>query len=215
MISIMLVDDHQLVRDGFRALIERIGGVGIVGEADNGRTAISLIEKIVPDVLLVDIELPFLNDIELVRRITREQPRTRSVILTAHREAEYVMRALRAGAVGYLLKDSTIAEVEFAIRAVHRGDTYLTPKVSTHLILDALNRTANEEDDAESSLTDREREILQLVAEGLSTKEIALLLNISAKTVDTHRAHLMERLGIHKLAGLVRYAVRIGLVRDN
>lgn len=215
---VLLADDHALVRAGIRALLAQIPEVDAVTEAGDGHEAMAALVASRPDVALIDIGMPGLNGLELAARAAREAPGTRVVILSMHSTPSYVAQALRAGVRGYLLKDAAAAELSLVLRAVARGDTYLSPAISKQLV-EALLRRAPEADGEKKDrggdfdlLTSRQREILQLVAEGKSTKEIAALLDLSAKTVETHRAQIMERLAIHDLAGLVRYAVRIGLV---
>lgn len=212
-IRVLLADDHALVRAGFRALLEGLPGIQVVGEAGNGREALNLIQQTRPDVVLMDIAMSGLNGLEATARATRDNPHVRVIILSMHANEEYVLQALRAGAAGYLIKDADLAELELAVRAVARGETYLSPAVSKHVIAEYLRRTAGEPSPL-SLLTPRQREILQLIAEGLTTKEIAHTLGISVKTVETHRAALMERLDIHDVPGLVRFAVRTGLVSE-
>jgi DNA-binding NarL/FixJ family response regulator len=213
-IRVFLADDHALVRAGIRALAQNLDHIEIVAEAANGRDALELIKTHRPDVVLMDISMAGLNGLEATARVTKELPGIRVLILSAHANEEYVCQALRAGAAGYLLKDAGTAEFELAIRAVARGETYLSPAVSKHVITDYVRRLAGEPGALEL-LTPRQREILQLVAEGQSTKEIARLLHISVKTVETHRLQLMDRLDIHDVPGLVRYAIRVGLVQSD
>lgn len=211
-IRIVLADDHGLVRAGLRVLLQGIDGVEVVAEAGNGREALALVKQHRPDILLTDIGMPELNGLDLTGQVARAFAEVRVVILSVHAAKEYVWQALRAGAAGYLLKDATTAELELALRAVARGETYLTPAVSKHIVADYIQRAGSEVGSLEL-LTARQREILQLVAEGFTTKQIAEKLFLSAKTVEKHRAQLMERLDIHDVAGLVRYALRVGLVQ--
>jgi DNA-binding NarL/FixJ family response regulator len=211
LIRILLADDHALVRAGIRSLLERLEGVEIVGEAGDGHETMRLVEERSPDILLLDIALPGLNGLDVARRLLKSRPDLRVIILSMHATEDYVQQALQAGAAAYLLKEATVAELELAIRAVSKGGTYLSPSVSRHVVGEYL-RSAGTSPPPTAGLTERQREILQLLAEGHSTKEIAFRLGLSVKTVETHRARLMERLGIHDLAGLVRYAVRTGLV---
>ncbi|MCI0627054.1 MAG: response regulator transcription factor [Acidobacteria bacterium] len=220
-IRVLLVDDHRLVRAGIRSLLEKVAAVNVVAEADNGREALQVVEKYQPDVVLMDIAMAGLNGVEAASRLSRDFPEIRVIILSMHATEEYVLRALRAGAAGYLLKDSATVELELAVQAVARGETYLSPAVSKHVINGYVKRISGKQsqDDPESGrqeeLTARQREVLQLIAEGNTSKEIAQKLSLSAKTVEVHRLQLMERLDIHRLAGLVRYAIRIGLVTRN
>jgi DNA-binding NarL/FixJ family response regulator len=211
-LRVVLADDHALVRAGIRSLLERMPGVEVVGEADNGIEALASIESNQPDVVLIDIAMRGLNGLEVASRVAKTWPQVRVIILSMHADEEYVAQALRAGAVGYLLKDSATAELDLALEAARRGETYLSPSISRAVIRGYLSRSPGEEQKAASPLTPRQREILTLVADGKSTKEIAQLLELSAKTVETHRAQLMERLNIHDVAGLVKYALQAGLI---
>jgi DNA-binding NarL/FixJ family response regulator len=210
--KILLVDNHTLVRAGIRALLEQIPNVLVVGEAGDGREALKLVEQYRPHLVLMDITMPVMNGLEATVRVAKDFPGTRVVMLSVHTDEEYVLQALRAGASGYLLKDAGRAELEIAVAAVARGETYLSPAVSRHVVGDYVRRTGSGLEGRLETLTPRQREILQLIAEGKSTKEIASILDVSVKTVETHRAQLMERLDIHDVAGLVRYAIRTGVV---
>ncbi len=220
-IRVILADDHALVRAGIHALLASLEGIEVVAEAGDGRQALQLVEVNRPDMVLMDISMPELNGLDAVEKITRDFPHVRVVILSMHANEEYVLQALRAGAAGYLLKDAGITELELAVRAVARGETYLSPPVSRSVIDDYLRRLDNPPEIGglppvpEAKLTPRQREVLQLIAEGRTTQEIAKRLNVGIKTVETHRAQLMERLDIHEVAGLVRYAIRIGLVTSD
>lgn len=217
-VKVILVDDHSLVRAGIRSLLLNIPGVEVIGEADNGRDAIKLIDEMSPDLVLLDIAMPELNGLEVVARLSKEFSDTKVIILSMHTNEEYVVQALRSGASGYLLKDAAPNELEIAVNAVMRGETYLSPAISKHVVDNYLKRISNVSPDKDLSpdiftqLTSRQREILQLIAEGNSTKEIANKLNVSIKTVETHRMQLMDRIGIHDVAGLVRYAIRVGII---
>ena len=210
-IRILLADDHHLVRAGFRGLLESLAGIEVIGEACNGREALHLIETQRPDVVLMDIGMAELNGLEATARSTQEYPAVRVIILSMHADKEYVLKALRAGAAGYLLKDADITQLELAVKAVASGGTFLSPSISKQVIEDYLQRVGSESSSYEE-LTPRQRELLQLIAEGHTKQEIAQLLNISLKTVETHRDQMMGRLGIHDVAGLVRYAIRTGIV---
>jgi DNA-binding NarL/FixJ family response regulator len=210
-IRILLADDHTLVRAGIRSLVQALPGIQVVAEAGDGREALSLVETHQPDVALLDIAMPGLNGLEVAAQVADNFPFVRVIILSMHATEEYVLRALRAGASGYLLKDADTSELELAIKAVTRGETYLSPAVSKH-VTEYVRRVGEETHSTLERLTPRQREVLQLVAEGYTTQEIARMLNLSVKTVETHRTQLMERLDIHDIAGLVRYAVREGLV---
>lgn len=211
-LRIVLADDHVLVRAGIRALLEKIPDVEVVGEAADGIEALALLATHSPDVLLTDIAMPRLNGIRLTERATAEFPAVKVVILSMHANEEYVVQALRAGAAGYLLKDSAAHELTLALSAVRRGETYLSPPISRAVIDGYLARLSGSEEKSPDPLTPRQRQILKLVAEGNSTKDIALALTLSVKTVETHRAQLMQRLGIHDVPGLVKYAMRSGLI---
>lgn len=209
-IRVLLADDHTLVRAGIRALLQTMPGVEVVGEAVDGDAALSLAQQCLPDVVLMDIAMKGSNGLEATARLRALLPATRVVVLSMHATADYVEQALRAGASGYMLKDSATLELELALAAAMRGDIYLSPSISTQVVagyLDARNHPA------ENPLTPRQTEILRLLAGGDSVKEIAFQLTLSIKTIETHRAQIMERLNIHDLAGLVRYAIRAGLAR--
>lgn len=212
LLRIVLADDHALVRAGIRALLERMPGVEVVGEAADGVEALALVKAQQPDILLLDIAMRGLNGLDTAARIANDLPRLKVIILSMHANEEYVIQALRAGAVGYLLKDSATIELELAIEAVGRGETYLSSPVS-HTVIDGyLNRVSDSGATEAHSLTPRQFEVLKHLAEGQSAKQIAFALNLSVKTVETHRAQLMERLGIHDVPGLVKYAMHIGLI---
>ena len=211
-VRILLADDHTLVRAGIRSLLESVPGLTVVAESGDGREALELIVKHRPDVALLDIGMPGLSGIEVARRCAQESPRTKVIILSMHADATYVRQAMRAGVAGYLLKGAAVVELPFAVESVMRGETYLTPRIS-QAVVDGYLRDGGDEPTPLEALTDRQREILQLVAEGKSTKEIAHLLDLSVKTVETHRTRIMERLDIHDVPGLVRFALRAGLVQ--
>jgi DNA-binding NarL/FixJ family response regulator len=210
-IRVLVADDHTLVRAGIRALLQRIPGVEVVGEAGDGREALRLVGECKPDVVLMDILMPGLNGLEAMSRIVRESPGVRVLMLSMNSAQEFVLCAVRAGASGYLLKTAQIAELEQALDAVARGQTYLSPAVSGHLIDDYRRRQEGGPGPL-GRLTPRQREVLQLVAEGHSSKAIAKLLRLSVKTVELHRSQLMDALDIHDVAGLTRFAIRTGLV---
>jgi len=208
---VLLADDHVLVRAGIRALLEKIPDVEVIAEGSTGREALELVRSKLPNVVLMDIAMAELGGLEALPRITKDFPVVRVIILSAHANEEYVIRALREGASGYMLKDSATTELELAINSVIQGKIYLSPSISRTVIDDYLQRVGGPVSPLEQ-LTPRQREILQLVAEGKNTKEVAYDLGISVKTVESHRLQLMERLNIHDVPGLVRYAVRSGLV---
>jgi DNA-binding NarL/FixJ family response regulator len=207
----VLADDHTLVRAGIRALVEKLPDVKVVGEAKDGREAILLVRELQPDLVLMDIAMPGLNGLEATARICKEMPKVRVIILSMYANEEYVREAIEAGAAGYLVKKSAAVELEQAITAVAGGENYFSPLVSATVIKNRGGRLSADRALIER-LTPRQREILQLIAERHATKEIAVILNISVKTVETHRAQLMQRLNIHDVPGLVRFAIRAGLV---
>jgi DNA-binding NarL/FixJ family response regulator len=221
-LRVILVDDHNLVRAGFRSLLENIPEVEIVAEADNGFTALELIRAHKPDIVLMDIALPDINGLDVTAKITREFPAIKIVLLSMYDNEEYVLRALEIGAAGYLLKDADANEFELAIRSIASGKAYLSPAISSRVIESYQDRVSTSKKPASTPkdprnlnvipLTPRQVEVLRLIAEGFTTKEIAGQLNLSVKTVDAHRTLLMRELNIHDIAGLVRYAIRIGLV---
>jgi DNA-binding NarL/FixJ family response regulator len=210
-IQVLLVDDHVLVRAGIRTLLEKIPNVKVVAEAASGREALELVKTKLPDLVLMDIAMANLNGLEALSRIAKDFPEAKVMILSAHANEEYVIRALRGGAAGYMLKDSATAELELAVSSVREGKTYLSPSISRTAIDNYLERMGDVVSPLEQ-LTSRQREILQLIGEGKNTKEIASNLEISVKTVESHRLQLMERLRIHDVPGLVRFAIRTGLV---
>jgi DNA-binding NarL/FixJ family response regulator len=217
-IRVLLADDHALVRAGIRALLQNIAGIEVVGEADDGHDALRQIAELRPHVVLMDIAMPGLNGLDTTARITKAFPEVRVIMLSMHANEEYVLQALRSGAAGYLLKGARLPELELAVTSVARGETYLSPAASKHVVSGYVQQASEgaSQSDADARpadrLTPRQREVLQLIAEGRTIKESAQKLNISVKTVEMHRAQLMERLGIYDVAGLVRYAIRIGLV---
>lgn len=207
----VLADDHTLVRAGLRTLLESTSNLDVVGEADDGLAVLALVEQLQPDFVLMDIAMPNLNGLEATARLLKAWPATRVLILSMHQNEEYVRQALRHGAIGYLLKDAAPIELDLAIKAIGRGETWLSPAVTRGVLVDYVQRLRGD-DPPEGQLTPRQREILQLVAKGLKNKEIARHLGLSVKTVDTHRSQLMKQLDIHDVTGLVRYALRAGLI---
>jgi DNA-binding NarL/FixJ family response regulator len=210
-IRVLLADDHALVRAGIRSLLEKMPGVEVVGEARSGREALQLVGSELPNLVLLDIEMPDLGGLETLPRIIKTFPGTKVAILSAHSTEEYVSRALRSGASGYMLKDAATVELELLINSVVQDTTYLSPLISRIVINSYMERVGDELSPLEQ-LTSRQREILQMIAEGKNTKEIASTLEVSVKTVEAHRLQLMARLDIHDVPGLVRYAIRSGLV---
>jgi two-component system response regulator NreC len=207
-IRILLAEDHVMVRQGLRALLEQ-AGMAVIGEASDGQEALQVAHKQQPDVAVLDIGMPRLNGIETARRLREASPQTKIILLTMHTEDPYVLEAVQAGAVGYVLKTQATLDLVQAIRDVLQGEIYLSPRVSRTVVTAYLTRS----DLPPDPLTSREREILQLIAEGETTKEIAWRLGLSAKTVESHRIRLMRKLDIHETATLVRYAIRRGLTR--
>jgi len=208
---VLLADDHVLVRAGSRTLLEKIPNVKVVAEAASGREALEMVKTKLPDLVLMDIAMADLNGLDALSRIAKDFADVSVMILSAHANEEYVIRALRSGATGYLLKDAATAELELAISSVREGKTYLSPSISRTAIDSYLERMGDVVSPLEQ-LTSRQREILQLIGEGKNTKQIAFNLEISIKTVESHRLQLMERLRIHDVPGLVRFAIRTGLV---
>jgi DNA-binding NarL/FixJ family response regulator len=210
-IRLLLADDHALFRAGIRVLVEKIPNVVVVAEARSGREALALVRSELPNLVLMDVAMADLGGLESLPRIIKGFPGVRVIILSAYRNEEYVIRALRSGASGYMLKNAAITELELAIMSVMEGGTYLSPSISRTVIDSYLKRVGDALSPLEE-LTQRQREILQSIAEGKNTKEIAYTLEISVKTVESHRLQMMERLNIHDIPGLVRYAIRCGLV---
>ena len=213
-VRVLLADDHQLVRSGLRALLESLPDVEVVGDTGGGREAVELTRKCRPDIVLMDIAMPGLNGLEATAQLRKSSPRTRIVILSMHARAEYVAEALHAGASGYLLKSSAPGELALAIAAVARGEVWLSPGVSRPVVQEYRESSA-QRGKLRGTLTPRQRETLQLIAEGKSTKQIAGILGVSIKTIETHRSQLMDRLEIYDVAGLVRYAISHGFVETD
>jgi two-component system response regulator NreC len=204
---ILLADDHLIVRQGLRALLER-DGLEVIGEAADGHEAVRLADDLHPDVAILDFAMPLLNGLDAAKEIRRRSPKTRTILLTVHTEDHYVLEALQAGVSGYVVKTQAAADLVQAIHEVCRKATYLSPAVSRSIVDAYLSKTASPAE----VLSSRERQVLQLVAEGKTTKEIATLLGVSPKTADSHRTRIMRKLEIHDTAGLVRYAIRRGLI---
>jgi DNA-binding NarL/FixJ family response regulator len=214
-IRVLLADDHAVLRDGLRLYLSTQPDIEVAGEAADGYEALAQVEALQPDVVLMDVAMPCLNGIEATLRICRQLPGCRVLVLSQHKRKEYVQQMLQAGAAGYVLKKAGGAEVAAAIRAVHAGQVYLNPEVAAVVVEDYVEHLAEAGTGAGSPyslLTEREREVLALVAEGRSTREIAQLLTVSARTVDSHRAAIVHKLGVHTQAELVRYAIREGLI---
>lgn len=206
--KILLADDHTIVRQGLKLIISSHAELQVIGEAANGREVLELAEKLKPDVILMDVAMPELNGIEATRRLHEVSPRTKVLVLSMHKEGVYVREILKAGARGYILKDAIDTELISAIQSVARGDGYISPAVSGTLLSDYRQNITNPLD----LLSSREREVLQLIAEGKTNKEVATRLNLSVYTVDSHRGKIMEKLNLHSTGELVRFAVKQGLV---
>jgi two-component system response regulator NreC len=206
-VRVVLADDHEIVRQGLRVLLER-EGFQVVGEASDGHDAVKLCDANHPEVAILDLSMPLLNGVDAAREIMKSNPRTKVVLLTMHTEDHLILESLRAGVTGYVLKTKAASELVQALRAVCRGEMFLTQSISRTIVQAFLQNTPV----PGNPISDRERQVLQLVAEGKTTKEIASLLGISVKTAESHRSNLMEKLNIHDTAGLVRYAIRIGLI---
>ncbi|MEZ5356835.1 MAG: response regulator transcription factor [Bryobacteraceae bacterium] len=213
-IRILLADDHTVMRRGLRLLLEQEPDLEIAGEAGDGREAVALAESLRPEVVVMDIGMPLLNGIEATRQITEAFAGTRVVVLSMYSDESYVLRALKAGARGYILKDSAEADLLRAVRAVSEGKSFFSPRVSRMLLEDYIRQLKEKgEEDSYELLTSREREILQLLAEGKSNKDVANLLNLSLYTVETHRSHILQKLNIHTVPELILYAVRKGIIQ--
>lgn len=210
MITVVIADDHHLVRQGIRALLERANDIQVIGEADDGQQAIQLTEALSPNILITDISMPRMSGIQALERVRASAPKTQVIILSMHSDEVLVRQAVKLGARGYLLKRSVTEELHIAVRAAHRGEVYLSPEISKLLVSSEFSMTAGVS--PIEQLTTREREVLQLIAEGRTNNEIAQLLVISVKTVEKHRSSVMEKLDIHDVAGLVRFAIKQKLI---
>jgi two-component system, NarL family, response regulator NreC len=210
-VAVLLADDHRIMREGLRSLLAGQQGVTVIGEADDGRNAVSLAAQLLPDVLVMDVAMPNLNGIEATRQIVAKTLKTKVLGLSMHADARFVAEMFKAGAWGYLLKDSAFEELTRAIRTVMDNKIYISPAIGGALIETILNQRCEANASPTRGLTAREREVLQLLAEGASTKEMAERLNVSLKTIETHRQNIMKRLGLHSVAELTKYAIREGL----
>jgi DNA-binding NarL/FixJ family response regulator len=208
---ILLVDDHKILRDGICSLVKEYPDMEVVGEAADGRTAIRLVKELSPDVIIMDISMPDLNGIDATRRIIADYPDVKIIALSMHYDKQFVSEIFKAGASGYLLKDSAFDELEHAIRIVMDGKTYINPQIASLVVESLVSQSAAASHKAFYLLTEREREVLQLISEGKSTKQIAIDLNVSAKTVESHRRQVMGKLHIRNVAELTKYAIREGL----
>ena len=212
-ITLLLVDDHTIVREGLRALLEGESDVEIIGEAENGQQAIAMAKELRPDIVVMDIAMPILNGLQATHVIRKESPRTRIIILSMYTDDEFVVQVIRHGASGYLVKHTAAADLLTAIHEVKRGNAYFSPSIS-RMIVEKLSTSMRGGDDQQAtlSLTSREVQVLQLITEGLSNKDISVQLEISVKTVEKHREHIMGKLDIHDVAGLTRYALSRGII---
>lgn len=210
-IKVMLVDDHRVIREGLRMLLDAHGGIEVVGEADNGRKIIAMLRKAVPDVIIMDVSMPELNGIDATARIRKDYPDVRILALSMHTDRRFIEGMLKAGASGYLVKDCAATELVSAIEFVTTGEIYLSPKIAGKIVKSYLKKSPARETDGAGTLTSREREILQLIAEGNNAKQIAFELCLSPKTVETHRRNIMEKLNIHSIARLTKFAIKEGI----
>ena len=210
--KVLLVDDHTILREGLKMVLDSQPQITVVGEADNGRQAVELAEKLMPDVIVMDIAMPNLNGLEATRQIKKRWPQIKVVILTMHENQQYLMQIVKSGATGAVLKRSAGTELLTAIRAAATGQSYFSPTIASMMLEDYRVRLSDDGVEDPEILTEREREVLQLVAEGKTNQEIADSLFVSIKTVQTHRGHIMEKLGVHDRTDLVKYAIRTGMV---
>ena len=211
-IKVLVADDHTILRQGIKALLDNQAGIEVIGEAKDGREALALIERLLPDVILMDIGMPGLNGLEATRRIKKKFPGIKVLVLTMYTNEEYVFQILNAGANGYLVKETAFQDLISAIKAVYRDEAFMSPSISKKVINRYTQGVRKTNDTTCDILTTREREILQLIAEGSSSKKIAEALFISPKTVETHRTHIMDKLNIHNRTDLIKYAIRTGIV---
>ncbi len=212
-IKIMIADDHTIVRQGMRKLLETYPELQVIGESQDGDETVELAKQLLPEIIIMDISMPGLNGLEATRQLKKRLPQIKILILTMHAEKEYIFKILQSGASGYLLKGSAIEELITAIHAVDRGESYLSPPISKSIIEEYVGGGPNTRSTTQSQpLTTREREVLQLIAEGHTSKSIATYLSLSSKTIETHRSHIMQKLNIHNAAGLIRYAIQKGWV---
>ena len=210
-IRILLVDDHKILRDGICSLVKGYDDMEVVGEAADGRTALTLVQELSPDIVIMDISMPDLNGIDATRKITADYPKVKVIALSMHYDKQFISEIFRAGASGYLIKDSAFDELEHAVRIVMENKTYINPHIASLVVESLVSQSSTKDQKAFSLLTEREREVLQLIAEGKSTKQIASDLNVSAKTIESHRRQVMGKLNIRNVAELTKYAIREGL----
>ena len=209
-IKVVLAEDHTIVRQGLRSLLEQQAGIEVIAEAENGRQAVQIAEQLKPDLVLMDFSMPELNGLEATRQIKQRVPDVKVLILTRHTNQEYVKSILRAGASGFLIKKSAADELVLAIKSIYQGDSFLDSSISKKVIERYLHQSDRENE--EVKITPRQREVLQLIAEGHPNRDIASTLHISVKTVDNHRANLIQKLGLNSTAGLIQYAIRVGII---
>jgi DNA-binding NarL/FixJ family response regulator len=213
-IRVLICDDHTILREGIRLLLNSQSDIEVVGEGVDGRDAVEKARLLKPDVILMDIAMPGLNGLEATKQVRRDDPNARVLVLTMYERDEYIAQMLEAGAAGYVLKKVAGSELVYAIRSIHQGGTFLYPSITKRLVEDYLRRVeSGEERSTFDSLTDREREVLQLIAEGHTNKEIADVLKLSSRTVQNHRAHIMEKLGMHDRGELIKYAIQKGIIQ--
>lgn len=210
-LRIVLADDHKIMREGLRTLLEKQDDFEIIAEAGDGRTTVKLVDEHNPDLVVMDTVMPDLNGIEATRQIIAKNPKIKIIALSMHSDKQFVMQMLKAGASGYILKDCAFKELVYAIQSVVNGYIYLSPRINTMLLKERVFEPVAVNSSAFASLSNREREVLQMIAEGKSTKEIATALFVSVKTIETHRQQIMNKLNIHSIAGLTKYAIREGL----
>jgi DNA-binding NarL/FixJ family response regulator len=208
--SVLIADDHRLLTQGLKSLLQR-GGFNVIAEANDGRRAVELTQKLKPDVVVMDIGMPGLNGIEATKQICQRLPRAKVIMMSMHCESHFILNALKAGACGYVLKDAAFDELVQALNAVMMGQSYLSPAVARVVVESTVRQLARKNSARSGNISRREREVLQLFSEGKSTKEIALLLYVSVKTIETHRKKMMDRLNVHSIAGLTKYAIREGI----
>jgi len=212
-IKVLLAEDHTIVRKGIRALLDAVADIEVIGEAENGREAVEKVGQLLPDVVLMDNTMPVLNGLEATRQIKKQFPEIMVLILTMHTDEEYIFQFLQAGASGYLIKKTAPKELVSAIQAAYRGDSFLSPSISRKVIDEYLRHVEEAgKPNSYAQLTDREREVLQLIVEGFSNKEIAEQLHLSVKTIGNHRLNLMEKLDLHHVSDLTKYAIRKGII---